>query len=244
MENKRLDLQLKEWHQELSRSQIQELITIGAVTVNGRVITQSSFLVKNDALITVDKRRLTYVSRAGLKLEHALQTFSIVVKDLVCLDAGLSTGGFTDCLLRHGAQKVYGIDVGTAQVDPKIAGDNRVIVMENTDIRRVPVIPDIIDCVTLDLSFISIIKVIYEVARLVKPGGMLIVLIKPQFEVGLEIARRHKGVILDGQIHKAITESVIKNVESAGFECRSLIESLITGGSGNKEFLAYFVKKY
>jgi 23S rRNA (cytidine1920-2'-O)/16S rRNA (cytidine1409-2'-O)-methyltransferase len=156
----RLDKFIAERYPALSRSKIQELITQGAVTVNGTVITRSNFLTEDQATLEVDTAMLKYVSRAGFKLEHALREFKLSVSDLVCLDAGLSTGGFTDCLLQSGARKVYGVDVGTAQVDQKIAQDPRVVIMENTDIRKVPPLTDTIDLLTLDLSFISLTKII------------------------------------------------------------------------------------
>lgn len=238
----RLDKCIAERYPALSRSKIQELITQGAVTVNGTVITRSNFLIDDHVHIELDQSILKFVSRAGFKLEYALREFKISVKDLVCLDAGLSTGGFTDCLLQHGAHKVYGVDVGTAQVDPKIAQDARVVVIENTDIRLV-VLPELVDIVTLDLSFISINKVIKQVVVLLKPGGMLIALIKPQFEVGFELANKFKGIITDPEIQEKSVDSVIKVISAAGFDVKKISESPILGGSGNKEFLAFFLKK-
>ena len=239
----RLDRCIAERYPALSRSKIQELITEGAVSVNGTKITRSSFLIDEQAVIEVDTATLKYVSRAGLKLEHALRAFKISVKDLVCLDAGLSTGGFTDCLLQNGARKVYGVDVGTAQVDQKIAHDPRVVIMENTDIRNVPPLSDSIDLLTLDLSFISLTKIITQAAPILKPGGILITLIKPQFEVGREAASAAAGVIKDTVLQEATVKNVIENISSTGFEFKALTESPILGGSGNKEFLAYFIKK-
>ena len=269
----RLDKIVGQRYPALSRSKIQELITQGAVTVNGTIITRSNFLVLDSAIIELDTTFLKYVSRAGLKLEYALQYFNISVKDLICLDAGLSTGGFTDCLLQHGAHKVYGVDVGTAQVDQKIAQDPRVVIMENTDIRNIipPIggnsphpltlsevdvsgealaktegskrLPELVDIITLDLSFISITKVIEHVADLIKPGGILITLIKPQFEVGREAAQAASGVIKDSDLQQVTVQSVIKSIASAGFDYKNLTESPILGGSGNKEFLAYWCAK-
>ncbi len=235
----RLDKLIAERNPALSRSKIQALVTQGAVMVNGTVITRSSYLVDFSAYIELDVSVLKFVSRAGLKLEHALGQFKITAADKICLDAGLSTGGFTDCLLQHGARKVYGVDVGTAQVDQKIANDPRVIVLENTDIRSV-VLPELVDIITLDLSFISITKVVEHVAKLLKPGGTLIALIKPQFEVGFEEARSSVGVIKDKKLQQATITNVIKVISAAGFEYKNMTESPILGGSGNKEFLAYF----
>lgn len=238
----RLDKLIAERHTALSRSKIQELIAGGAVTVNGIVATKPGLLVDTQALITIDQSQLRYVSRAGLKLEHVLKECTISVKDKVCLDAGLSTGGFTDCLLQHGAAKVYGIDVGTAQVDARIAQNPRVVVLEKTDIRTV-MVPELLDIITLDLAFISLTKVIQHVAALLKPDGTLITLIKPQFEVGREAARASSGVIKDQDVQQAAVQHVINATIAVGFEYKNLIESPILGGSGNKEFLAYFLKK-
>ncbi len=238
----RLDKLIQARYPSLSRSKIQELIEQGSVILQGKICTQSSLLAPFDCSIEINLAALKFVARSGLKLEHALKEFNILVKDLVCLDAGLSTGGFTDCLLYYGACKVYGIDVGTAQVHPKISTDIRVVVMENTDIRQVPVLADIIDCMTLDLSFISLTKVMIQAAQLLKPGGILIALIKPQFEVGLEIAQRYQGVIKDSAIQQKAVISVCDAIQTIGFELKGVTESPILGGSGNKEFLAYFVK--
>ncbi|MBY0109519.1 MAG: TlyA family RNA methyltransferase [Candidatus Babeliaceae bacterium] len=238
----RLDKLIAERNPMLSRSKIQELIIHGAVTVNGTVITSSSYFTDITALIELDVSLLRYVSRAGLKLDHALRLFKISVANRVCLDAGLSTGGFTDCLLQHGARKVYGVDIGTAQVNQKIANDSRVIVLENTDIRSV-LLHELMDIITLDLSFISIIKVLEYVAKLLKPGGILITLIKPQFEVGFEAARASAGVIKDEKLQKVAVAEVIKTISAAGLEYKNMAESPLLGGSGNKEFLASFEKK-
>lgn len=238
----RLDKLVQARHPELSRSKIQELIAAGAVTANGTPITRASTLIAPTAEISVDTALLKYVSRAGFKLEHALKTFNICVQEKICLDVGLSTGGFTDCLLQHGAAKVYGVDVGTAQVAAKIASDPRVVVLENTDIRKVPALPENIDIITLDLSFISLTKVITHVAQLLQPGKILITLIKPQFEVGLEIAHKYQGIIKDAAIQQAVVKTVIEDIVKAGFELGGVTESPILGGSGNKEFLAIFIK--
>jgi len=262
----RLDKFIAERYPALSRSKIQELITQGVVTVNGTVITRSNFLTEDQAALEVDTAMLKYVSRAGFKLEHALREFKLSVNDHVCLDAGLSTGGFTDCLLQHGARKVYGVDVGTAQVDQKIAQDSRVVIMENTDIRNIlpptstfnentpqPLtlskvegskrLQELVDILTLDLSFISLAKIIEQAAPLLKPGGILITLIKPQFEVGFELANKFKGIITDPEVQQQTVDTVIQAITSVGFDFKKLTESPILGGSGNKEFLAYFVKK-
>lgn len=241
MRKKRLDKVLQARYPEISRSKIQELIAQGAATVSGTVVTQLSALVDEDVLIELDTSGLKYVSRAGFKLEHALRVFNVSVQDHVCLDAGLSTGGFTDCLLQHGARRVYGIDIGTSQVAEKILKDSRVKVLENTDIRSVK-LPELVDIVTLDLSFISLAKVIKEVAPLLKNGGVLITLIKPQFEVGAEVARAASGIIKKADVQKNAVFNATQAIKQAGFDLKNVTESPILGGSGNKEFLAHFIK--
>ena len=238
----RLDKVLAERYPNLSRSKIQQLIVGGGVTIDGTVVTRAGCDVPGHAHIELDRSILRYVSRAGLKLEHALKTFTVSVSGAICLDAGLSTGGFTDCLLHHGAVKVYGVDVGTAQVAPVIAHDLRVTVMEKTDIRTLDMLPESIDVITLDLSFISLTLVAKAVAGMLVPGGRAITLIKPQFEVGLEAARAARGVIHDPALQQQAVDTVVRAFNVAGFVHHGTTPSPILGGSGNKEFLAYFTK--
>jgi 23S rRNA (cytidine1920-2'-O)/16S rRNA (cytidine1409-2'-O)-methyltransferase len=159
---------------------------------------------------------------------------------MVCLDAGLSTGGFTDCLLQEGARKVYGVDVGYGQVHEKIRNDPRVIVMEKTNLRYVEGLPELVDIVTLDVSFISVLKIIERVKSLLKHQGKLIVLIKPQFEAGKQDIGRG-GIVKDADVHERVTKSVIEGIVKEGFSFQGIIESPILGAEGNKEFLAYFI---
>ena len=157
------------------------------------------------------------------------------------MDAGISTGGFTDCLLQRGAAKIYGIDVGYGQVHEKIRNDPRVIVKERTNLREVRDLGELVDLVTLDLSFISVLKVMDAVDAVLKPNGMLIVLIKPQFEAKKEEVGRG-GIIKDAKIHAEVIERVKSGIEAHGYSCHGVIESPIEGATGNKEFLAYFTK--
>ncbi len=239
MKNKiRLDQRVLMVLPDYSRQHIQSLIMQGKVRYNGVIMLKAGSPVPIDAVITVDTSEEKFVSRAGHKLEHALQTFSIDVTGLIALDAGLSTGGFTDCLLQHGANKVYGVDVGYGQVHEKIRRDQRVCVMERTNLRHGVVLEELVDIITLDLSFISVLKVLPAVTALLKPSGKLIILIKPQFEAQREDIGRG-GIIRDSAIHQRVIEQVQAGVISHGYSVHGIIESPITGTMGNKEFLAY-----
>ncbi len=241
IQKKRLDTLVAERFPALSKTYIQSLIMQGKVTVQEKVITKPGTAVAHDALITVDAQEPRYVSRAGLKLEKALDYFNLDVHGLIVLDAGLSTGGFTDCLLQRGAQKVYGVDVGYGQVHEKIRNDPRVVVLERTNLRLLPPLPELVDLVTLDLSFISVLKVMDVVKKILKPNGKLIVLIKPQFEAEKKQVGRG-GIIKDVAVHEAVIKNVINGIVQNGFLCVGYTESPITGADGNKEFLAYFTQ--
>lgn len=236
---KRLDELVHEQVPQYSKRQVQSWIIQGKVTVDGKVITKPGTQLVPGLPISLHIEEPKYVSRAGFKLEKALDHFSIDVRDLVALDAGLSTGGFTDCLLQHGARKVYGVDVGYGQVHEKITSDPRVIVLERTNLRELFDVGEPVDLITLDLSFISVLKVVDAVKRLLKPDGKLIVLIKPQFE-----AERHEvgkgGIIKNPAVHKKIVDHVVAGIVEKGFALQGVIESPIAGADGNKEFLAYF----
>jgi 23S rRNA (cytidine1920-2'-O)/16S rRNA (cytidine1409-2'-O)-methyltransferase len=208
------------------------------VTVDGTVVTKPGAQIAPEAVLALHAQEARFVSRAGFKLEHALATFGIDVKDLVVLDAGLSTGGFADCLLQAGARKVYGVDVGYGQVHEKIRQNPRLVIMERTNLRSLATVGEQVDLVTLDLSFISVLKVMPAVTQLLKPGGGLIVLIKPQFEAGRADVGSG-GIVRDAAVHERVIKHVVAGIESYGFTCKGVIESPITGASGNKEFLAY-----
>jgi len=240
IQKKRLDLLVLSQQPKFSRNQIASLIMQGKVTVNGKTVTKAGTLVAEDAEIFCDTYEPRFVCRAGYKLEHALKEFNIDVQDKVVLDAGISTGGFTDCLLQFGAKKVYGVDVGYGQVHEKVGGDQRVVVIERTNLRNLESLPELVDLVTLDLSFISVLKVMPAVKRLMKKGASLIVLIKPQFEAERKDVGKG-GIIKDPSVHERVIQQVKEGLESYGFACQGVIESPILGGSGNKEFLGYFV---
>jgi len=239
---KRLDLLLQERNSEYSRRQIQSWIMQGKVAVEGQIVTKSGAQIDPDAHIELAIEEPRYVSRAGFKLEGALDHFGIEVDGLVVLDAGLSTGGFADCLLQRGAQKIYGIDVGHSQVHEKIRQDERVVVMERTNLRNVRDVGEKVDLVTLDLSFISILKVMDAVVAVLKDDGKLVALIKPQFE-----AQKHQvgrgGIIKDPLVHQEVLDRVTEGIKEHGFELIGVTDSPIEGSKGNKEFLGYFKKK-
>ncbi len=236
---KRLDLLVHELYPSLTRNQIQSLIMQGKVSVEGKVVTKPGTAVLENAAIGLTQEEQKYVCRAGWKLAKALDYFSVDPQGLVILDAGLSTGGFTDCLLQQGATRVYGVDVGYGQVHEKIRKDPRVVVLERTNLRHLESLPEKVDLVTLDLSFISLLKVMPAVVKLMKDNAKMITLIKPQFE-----AERHEvgkgGIIRDPKLHEKIVSHVTHEIEGFGFVCKGVIESPLLGAEGNKEFLAFF----
>ncbi|MEX2437993.1 MAG: TlyA family RNA methyltransferase [Candidatus Babeliales bacterium] len=243
MTKKRLDHRVQELYPDLSKTLIQSLIIQGKVRIDpvGEPLTKPGMQVSDDTQIVIEYEPPKYVARSGFKLEKALDHFGIDPQGLTVLDAGLSTGGFTDCLLQRGAKKVYGVDVGYGQVHEKIRENPRLEIHERTNLRH---FTDSItvDMVTLDLSFISVLKVMDVIVRILKPAGIVLVLIKPQFE-----AEKHEvgkgGIITSAAIHEAVVQKVKKGIEAFGFHCKGIIESPILGGHGNKEFLGYFVKR-
>lgn len=239
MAKKRLDLLITEKYPQHSRRQIQSWIMQGKVVVDDKVITKAGAQVSDDAQIILNIEEPKYVGRAGFKLEGALDHFGVDVAGLVVLDAGLSTGGFTDCLLQRGAKKIYGVDVGYGQAHEKIRADKRVEVMERTNLRELRDVGQLVDLVTLDLSFISILKVMDAVCSVLKPDGQLITLIKPQFEAERKDIRRG-GLVKDPAVHEKVLTHVTGGIRKHGFELIGITESPITGATGNKEFLAYF----
>lgn len=238
---KRLDQLVLERYPDLSRTVCQSLIVQGKVSVDGRIVTKAGTLFSQDVQILTDTRTLAYVSRAGHKLAHALDVFAISVSGLVVLDAGISTGGFTDCLLQRGAARVYGVDVAYGLIHEKIRTDPRVMLIERTNIRYPLHLPEQVDLVCLDLSFISVLKVLDTVCTLLKPDGKLLVLIKPQFEAGKQQVGPG-GIITDPAVHQEAIDRVTSGIQEYGFTCKGVVPSPITGGSGNQEFLAYFVR--
>jgi 23S rRNA (cytidine1920-2'-O)/16S rRNA (cytidine1409-2'-O)-methyltransferase len=235
----RLDKRIQEMYPHLTRNQVQGFIMQGKVKVNDKVETKSGVSVKADDVVVLDDAMPKFVCRAGFKLEGALDHFKIDVTDYVVMDAGLSTGGFTDCLLQRGAKYVYGVDVGYGQVHEKIRQDARVKIMERTNLRHLKTVGELVDLVTLDLSFISILKVMDAVELLLKPNGKLVTLIKPQFEAQREQVGK-KGIIKDDSVHQEVLDKVTTGIIERGFVFHGSTESPIKGATGNKEFLAYF----
>jgi len=227
-----------------SRNQAQGLIMAGQVRKNGEVVIKASESVEPEDVITVDAGP-QFVSRGGDKLLGALNTFNL--KDFsgkVCADVGASTGGFTDCLLQHGAAKVYAIDVGYGILHWKIRQDARVVCMERINARHLDKLPEAIDFVCVDTSFISL-SVLLPVIRhwLTPQRGELIALIKPQFEAGREISAKAKGVIRDPGVHRAVLTETLQMAVNFGYLVKGLTRSPIQGPKGNKEFLMYCSNK-
>jgi len=227
-----------------SREKARALIMAGQVVVNDRRIDKAGTLVPFDGDIRIKGEVMPYVSRGGLKLQEAINHFNINVKDRLALDIGASTGGFTDCLLKHGVAKVYAIDVGYGQMDLKVKNDPRVIPMERKNIRHIKPgeIPEKGDIAVMDLSFISLTKVIPHVIPLLKEGGRIVALIKPQFEVGKgEVGKG--GIVRDEAKIDKVLEEISTFMKSSGLEVTGLIPSPILGAKGNREFLVYMKKK-
>ncbi len=226
-----------------SRERARALIKDGAVLVNGFPATKPGSIVSTAATIALKQKDFPYVSRGGLKLEKALEAFHVNLQTAVCLDIGASTGGFTDCLLQHGAQRVYAVDVGYGQLAWKLRKDARVIVIERTNARQIShnEIPEHVDLVTIDVSFISLRLIVPAVLPLLKPAANIIALIKPQFEVGKGQVGKG-GVVKDKCLHDEVILSLRDFFESVGLKCPRVIPSPILGPKGNKEFLAFLRK--
>lgn len=238
----RFDCLLQIHYPEFSRRTIQLFIAQGQACFNGAVLCKPGQGVSPDAHVFLNAQKPKFVSRAGFKLEAALNEWDIDVEGAVCMDAGISTGGFTDCLLQYGAKIVYGVDVGSGQVDPKIAHDERVILLENTNLKTMVNFSVMVDSVTLDLSFISVLKVMQAVNGILKPNGNFVVLIKPQFEVERhQIARG--GIVKNSDFRNAAVQNVVVGIELYGYTLHGIKQSPLTGADGNIEFLAYFRKK-
>ncbi len=224
-----------------SREQAQRLIRAGMVRIGEQVAAKPGHQYKDDIELTL-KQKEKYVSRGGLKIEGAHKQFAFELQDTICLDIGSSTGGFTDFMLQHGARKVYAVDCGTNQLHYKLREDPRVVVMENTNARYITPddIPDMADFCSIDTSFISLTNILPPLKNLLKPGGHIVSLIKPQFEAGKEQVGKG-GVVRDPAIHQEVIEKVRKfGTEELGFQWLDLCTSPIKGPAGNIEFLAYW----
>jgi 23S rRNA (cytidine1920-2'-O)/16S rRNA (cytidine1409-2'-O)-methyltransferase len=225
-----------------SREKAKALILEGAVLVNGIIVDKAGALVRPDDVLTLSAK-MPYVSRGGLKLAHAIKTFNINVKEKTAMDVGASTGGFTDCLLQYGAKKIYSIDVGYGQFSWILRGDERVVLLEKTNIRYLDrdLVPDKIDIATIDVSFISLLKVIPRVLEFLKQDGEIVALIKPQFEVGRKDVGKG-GVVRDEGKQTAVVEKIKSESIKMGLEVKGVTASPIKGPKGNVEYLMYAVK--
>lgn len=235
----RLDKILTEKGLVTTRSQAKSMIENGDVTVNGKVSKRAGEIFDSESDIQVNSP--LFVGRGALKLEEALKQFKISVPGKVFLDVGASTGGFTEVLLNHGAVKVYAIDVGHDQLAAKIKNDPRVVNMEGTNVRYLTSLPELADGAVMDLSFISITKVLDAVKLLLKPNADLIALIKPQFEAGTDRLPKD-GVIKDSKVQNTVLKEVVAFARQNGWIVHQTIDSPIEGKSGNKEFLAWFTR--
>lgn len=233
----RLDVLLVEKGLADSRAKAQALIMAGQVRIAGQVALKPAVAVQPDATLTVDSGP-RFVSRGGEKIEGALDAFKVDVTGYVCADVGSSTGGFTDCLLQRGAAKVYAIDVGKGILHWKLRNDPRVVVMEETNARFVESLPEKIDLVTVDASFISL-KVLLPVIKKWKVESGIVALVKPQFEAGKKQVSRGDGVIRDPQVHRQVLTDVLTFAKAEGFGLHGLVKSSLLGPKGNAEFLVW-----
>lgn len=240
MQKIRLDVLMTERGMVESRSLAQKLVMAGQVRVNGQMVFKPADRFAPDAVIEID-RGPRYVSRGGEKLEAALQAFGLEeLQGRTCVDVGASTGGFSDCLLQHGAGKVYAIDVGYGELHWKLRNDPRVVVMERTNARYVNSLPEPISLVTIDASFISL-RILLPVVRawFQDLSGEVVALIKPQFEAGRAEVSRGDGVIQDPNIHRRVLGEILDFARAETFAVRGLIRSPLKGPKGNSEFLIH-----
>lgn len=239
----RLDVLLVSRGLAPSREKAKAVIMAGQVLVDGQREDKAGSMFKDTVEITVKGHTLPYVSRGGLKLEKAMTHFGVTLQDKICMDVGSSTGGFTDCMLQNGAVKVYAVDVGHGQLDWKLRNDERVVCMERTNIRYVTPedIQEAPSFISIDVSFISLTKVLLPVRNLLTEDGEVVCLIKPQFEAGREKVGK-KGVVRDPAVHKEVIEQVISYAKSISFEVRHLEYSPIKGPEGNIEYLLHIGK--
>jgi 23S rRNA (cytidine1920-2'-O)/16S rRNA (cytidine1409-2'-O)-methyltransferase len=236
---KRLDLLLVEHGLAESQQKAQAMILAGEVRVNNIAVQKAGMPVSIDARIEVKSRQLKYASRGGLKLEGALRDFSINPADLVCLDAGASTGGFTDCLLQQGAARVYAVDVNIAQLTWKLQQDPRVVAMERNARGLKPAdIPEQVDLVVADVSFISVCKILAPVSACARQNANFLILIKPQFELPREDVVRG-GIVEDVRLHEKAIASVRKCADAAALTCINVLPSRLTGAEGNQEYFLH-----
>lgn len=245
MKKQRIDLLMVEKGLVSSRSLAQKLIMAGQVRANGQIVLKPATKIASNTTITI-KQKARYVSRGGEKLAAALKAFDLDVTDKVCADVGSSTGGFTDCLLQNGANRVYAIDVGKGILHWRLRNDPNVIVMESTNARYIENLPESIDLVTIDASFISL-RILLPVVKnwfSVKgenKKGKVVALIKPQFEAGRKEVSKGHGVIRSPEMHLQVLKGILEFTQQSGYKVLNLIQSPLIGPKGNKEFLVYLV---
>jgi 23S rRNA (cytidine1920-2'-O)/16S rRNA (cytidine1409-2'-O)-methyltransferase len=242
-DKKRLDVLLFERGLVESRQKAQGMIMAGLVLVDGKRVDKAGAAVSDLAEITLKGQRLAYVSRGGLKLEKALDRFQIDLTGAVAIDAGASTGGFTDCMLQRGASKVYAVDVGYGQLAWSLRSDPRVISMERTNVRYLTpeVIPEPLDFASIDVSFISLKLILPAIRSLLKESGVVVCLVKPQFEAGKDQIGK-KGVVRDPAVHLAVLEQFLQHAAESGFFVKDITFSPVRGPEGNIEYLGYLTR--
>lgn len=240
---KRLDVLLVEQGLADSREKAKAIIMSGIVYVDNNKEDKAGTTFEETARIEVRGNTLKYVSRGGLKLEKAMNNFGVTLEGKVCMDVGASTGGFTDCMLQNGAVKVYSVDVGHGQLAWKLRNDEKVVCMEKTNIRYVTPddIDDVIEFASIDVSFISLTKVLPAVRELMTPGGEIVCLIKPQFEAGREKVGK-KGVVRELSTHIEVVQMIVDYARANGFRTLHLSYSPIKGPEGNIEYLLHITK--
>ncbi len=239
----RLDILLVEKGFFTTREKAKSAIMAGEVLVDGEKFNKAGRMVRSDSNISAIRKETTYVSRGGEKLEKAIKKFDILVKGKRVIDVGASTGGFTDCLLKFGAKKVYCIDVGYGQLAWKLQKDSRVVVIDRTNIRYLTAdkFDDLFELATIDVSFISLDKVLSAVHNLIEEKGKVVALIKPQFEAGREYVQKG-GLVKKAEVHQMVIERVGDKAQEMGFSIQGLTFSPLKKTSGNIEYLIYLVK--
>jgi 23S rRNA (cytidine1920-2'-O)/16S rRNA (cytidine1409-2'-O)-methyltransferase len=237
VKKQRLDLFLVDKGLAASRQRARALIMAGKILVNKLPAAKAGTMISETDSIELKGGDIPYVSRGGLKLEGALNELSLNIRGCTCLDVGASTGGFTDCLLQNGAVRVYAVDVGYGQMAWKLRQDPRVVTIERTNIRHMPfeMIPEAVDMVTIDVSFISLKIVVPAVTAFLRKEGFILALIKPQFEVGKDQVGKG-GVVRDPKLHDRVIEDLSSFFIGTGFGCENVIQSPLLGPKGNREF--------
>ena len=238
----RLDIYVKDML-NISRQKAVELIKLSNITVNEKTVTKPSHNVEDEDIVKAENTDdvLKYVSRGGYKLEKAIDYFNISLCNKVCMDIGASTGGFTDCMLQHGALKVYAYDVGSNQLADKLKQDSRVVFSEDTDIRNVA-LTDKVDFISCDVSFISVKHIFEKSVSFLNNNGEAVFLIKPQFEAGKAFLNKN-GIVKNPKVHKMVLKDIISHIIELGINVKGLTFSPIRGGDGNIEYLVYITKR-